>query len=117
MSAAFFRVLRPISVDEALIEHIAIGPDGPPELDVVNRERLRIHEHFQGPFGFGTPDDAEGWGRVQRGAQAAPDMPILVNRGLGREKDDEHGWPTAHVTDETGMRAAYRMWKQMMSDD
>ncbi|MFJ8812341.1 aromatic ring-hydroxylating oxygenase subunit alpha [Amycolatopsis thermoflava] len=117
MSAAFFRVLRPISVDETLIEHIAIGPDGPPELDVVNRERLRIHEHFQGPFGFGTPDDAEGWDRVQRGAQAAPDMPILVNRGLGREKDDEHGWPTAHVTDETGMRAAYRMWKQMMSDD
>ncbi|MFD4190304.1 aromatic ring-hydroxylating oxygenase subunit alpha [Amycolatopsis thermoflava] len=117
MSAAFFRVLRPISVDETLIEHIAIGPDGPPELDVVNRERLRIHEHFQGPFGFGTPDDAEGWDRVQRGAQAEPDMPILVNRGLGREKDDEHGWPTAHVTDETGMRAAYRMWKQMMSDD
>ncbi|UQS24677.1 aromatic ring-hydroxylating dioxygenase subunit alpha [Amycolatopsis thermalba] len=117
MSAAFFRVLRPVSVDETIIEHIAIGPDGPPELDVVNRERLRIHEHFQGPFGFGTPDDAEGWDRVQRGAQAAPGMPILVNRGLGREKADEHGWPTSHVTDETGMRAAYSQWKQMMSDD
>ncbi|WP_216897528.1 aromatic ring-hydroxylating oxygenase subunit alpha [Nocardia alni] len=117
MSAAFFRVLRPISVDETWIEHIAIGPDGPPELDVLNRERLRVHEHFQGPFGFGTPDDAEGWDRVQRGAQGAPDMPIMVNRGLGREKPNPDGWPTSHVTDETGMRAAYQQWKQMMSDD
>jgi phenylpropionate dioxygenase-like ring-hydroxylating dioxygenase large terminal subunit len=117
MSAAFFRVLRPVAVDETWIEHIAIGPDGPPEVDLVNRERLRIHEHFQGPFGFGTPDDAEGWDRVQRGAQAAPEMPILVNRGLAREKSSPEGWPTSHVTDETGMRAAYNKWKQMMTDD
>lgn len=117
MSAAFFRVLRPVAVDETWIEHIAIGPDGPPELDALNRERLRIHEHFQGPFGFGTPDDAEGWDRVQRGAQGAPDMPIMVNRGLARQKPNPDGWPTAHVTDETGMRAAYGQWKEMMGDD
>ncbi|MER6991849.1 aromatic ring-hydroxylating dioxygenase subunit alpha [Saccharopolyspora hirsuta] len=117
MSSAFFRVLRPVAVDETWIEHVAIGPDGPPEVDAVNRERLRIHEHFQGPFGFGTPDDAEGWDRVQRGAQGAPEMPILVNRGIGRETTSPEGWPTAHVTDETGMRAAYRKWKEMMGDD
>ncbi|MGI5127828.1 aromatic ring-hydroxylating oxygenase subunit alpha [Pseudonocardia sp. CA-107938] len=117
MSAAFFRVLRPVSVNETRIEHVAIGPDGPPELDAVNRARLRIHEHFQGPFGFGTPDDAEGWDRVQRGAAAAPAMPILVNRGLAREKPSPEGWPTSHVTDETGMRAAYAQWKAMMRDD
>ncbi|WP_063036118.1 aromatic ring-hydroxylating oxygenase subunit alpha [Nocardia grenadensis] len=118
MSAAFFRVLRPISVDETIIEHLAIGPDGPAEIaGPVNRARLRVHEHFQGPFGFGTPDDAEGWDRVQRGAQADPDMPILVNRGLARQKPSPEGWPTSHVTDETGMRAAYQQWKQMMSDD
>lgn len=117
MSSAFFRVLRPISVDETEIEHVAIGPDGPPEVDVVNRERLRVHEHFQGPFGFGSPDDAEGWDRVQRGAQCAPDMPILVNRGIAREQAGAEGWATSHVTDETGMRAAYDKWKQMMSDD
>ncbi|WP_439658360.1 aromatic ring-hydroxylating oxygenase subunit alpha [Lentzea sp. HUAS TT2] len=117
MSAAFFRVLRPISVDETWIEHVAIGPDGPPEVEAVNRERLRVHEHFQGPFGFGTPDDAEGWDRVQRGAQADPGMPIMVNRGLAREKPSQEGWPTSHVTDETGMRAAYGKWKELMSDD
>lgn len=117
MSSAFFRVLRPISVNETEIEHIAIGPDGPPEIDVLNRERLRVHEHFQGPFGFGSPDDAEGWDRVQRGAQGAPEMPILVNRGITREEAGAESWPTSHVTDETGMRAAYAKWKQMMSDD
>ncbi|RZQ61411.1 aromatic ring-hydroxylating oxygenase subunit alpha [Amycolatopsis suaedae] len=116
LSSSFLRVLRPVAVDETEIEHIAIGPDGPPELDVVNRERLRIHEHFQGPFGFGTPDDAEGWDRVQRGVRAAPDMAILVNRGMARQATDPRGLPTSHVTDETGMRAAYGEWKRMMSD-
>jgi phenylpropionate dioxygenase-like ring-hydroxylating dioxygenase large terminal subunit len=118
LSISFFRVLRPISVDETVIEHVALGADGPAEIvGPVNRDRLRVHEHFQGPFGFGTPDDAEGWDRVQRGAQGAPDMPIMVNRGLGRESRSPEGWPTSHVTDETGMRTAYAKWKQMMSDD
>lgn len=118
LSSAFFRTLRPISVDETVIEHVAIGPDGPAEIVAeVNRERLRVHEHFQGPFGFGTPDDAEGWDRVQRGAAGAPELPIMVNRGLAREKPSPESWATSHITDETGMRAAYARWKQMMSDD
>ncbi|MEV0032556.1 aromatic ring-hydroxylating dioxygenase subunit alpha [Nocardia sp. NPDC050793] len=115
MSMSFFRVLRPIAVDETEIRHIALGMDGGPE--IVNRERLRIHEHFQGPFGFGSPDDSEAWDRVQRGTHGAPDMPIMVNRGLNREAVDSNGHRTSHVTDETGMRAAYAMWKKMMSDD
>ncbi|MFD4507362.1 Rieske 2Fe-2S domain-containing protein [Streptomyces sp. NPDC058457] len=114
MSMSFFRVLRPISVAETEIRHVALGLDGGPE--IVNRERLRIHEHFQGPFGFGSPDDAEAWNRVQRGVAGGVDMPILVNRGLGREKPDDLGQPTSHATDETGMREAYDMWNRMMTD-
>lgn len=112
MSMSFFRVLTPISVDETEIRHIALGMDGGPE--IVNRERLRIHEHFQGPFGFGSPDDSEAWDRVQRGASGAPDMPILVNRGIDREITPPSGRRTSHVTDETGMREAYAMWKRTM---
>lgn len=114
MSMSFFRVLRPVSVAETEIRHVALGLDGGPE--IVNRERLRIHEHFQGPFGFGSPDDAEAWNRVQRGVAGGVDMPILVNRGLGREKPNDLGQPTSHATDETGMREAYAMWKRMMTD-
>ncbi|GGN39356.1 aromatic ring-hydroxylating oxygenase subunit alpha [Streptomyces fuscichromogenes] len=114
MSMSFFRVLRPVSVDETEIRHVALGLDGGPE--IVNRERLRIHEHFQGPFGFGSPDDAEAWNRVQRGVAGDAGMAILVNRGLGREKPNDLGQPTSHATDETGMREAYAMWKRMMTD-
>ncbi|WP_040167370.1 aromatic ring-hydroxylating oxygenase subunit alpha [Microbacterium gorillae] len=118
MSISFFRTLRPVSVNETVIEHIAIGPDGPPEIvDRVNQERMRAHENFQGPFGFGTPDDAEGWDRVQRGSVGGPELPIMVNRGFAREAQNDAGWPTSHSTDETGMRSAYHQWKDMMADD
>ena len=46
LSMAFFRVLRPISANETEIRHVALAMDGGP--DEANRERLRIHEHFQG---------------------------------------------------------------------
>ncbi|MGI5466784.1 aromatic ring-hydroxylating oxygenase subunit alpha [Streptomyces sp. CA-132043] len=117
MSMSFFRVLRPVSATETEIRHLALGLDGGPES--VNRERLRIHEHFQGPFGFGSPDDSEAWDRVQRGAAAGPGLPILVNRGLSRERDDQRDdgkGRVSHATDETGMREAYAMWKAMMTD-
>lgn len=114
MSMSFFRVLRPVTVAETEIRHLALGLDGGPE--IVNRERLRIHEHFQGPFGFGSPDDSEAWDRVQRGAAGGPDIPILVNRGLERERKADNGDRVSHATDETGMREAYAMWKRMMTD-
>ena len=112
------QALADVIADGAIDVVYAVGPV--PMMRAVaevNRERLRVHEHFQGPFGFGTPDDAEGWDRVQRGAAGAPELPIMVNRGLAREKPSPEGWATSHITDETGMRAAYAHWKQMMSDD
>lgn len=111
-SLSFFRVLTPISVDTTDIRHIALGMDGGPA--AANRMRLRLHEHFQGPMGFGSPDDAEVWERVQRGTQGGPDLPVLVNRGLVDETPGEFG-PKGHISAETGMRAAYAMWKRMMA--
>lgn len=107
-SMAFFRILRPLSVDETEIRHIAIGMDGGP--DIANRARLRLHEHFQGPMGFGTPDDAEAWQRVQQGSNGPGSSWIMVNRGEDKTESN-----AGDVTAETGMRAAYQMWKRMMS--
>jgi phenylpropionate dioxygenase-like ring-hydroxylating dioxygenase large terminal subunit len=113
-SMAFFRVLRPVEVDETEITHVAIGMDGGPK--AANRMRLRLHEHFQGPMGFGTPDDAEGWERVQRGARAGGDQWIMLNRGTDApEGRAEAGHNAGDVSAETGMRAAYQMWKRMMT--
>ncbi|PTQ13250.1 Rieske (2Fe-2S) protein [Sphingomonas oleivorans] len=112
-SMAFFRVLRPVSVTETEISHIALAMDGGPEAG--NRMRLRLHEHFQGPMGFGSPDDAEGWERVQRGAAAGEDLWILVNRGTDPLTGHGAGDNVGDVSAETGMRAAYAMWKRMMT--
>jgi phenylpropionate dioxygenase-like ring-hydroxylating dioxygenase large terminal subunit len=111
-SLAFFRVLTPINVEQTDIRHIAIGMDGGP--DAANQARIRLHEHFQGPMGFGSPDDAEVWERIQRGTRGGPDLKILVNRGMVDEEPGEFG-PRGHISAETGMRAAYKMWKRMMS--
>lgn len=112
-SMAFFRVLRPVEVEETEIRHLAIGMEGGP--DAGNRLRLRLHEHFQGPMGFGTPDDAEGWERVQRGAQAGDDLWIMVNRGIDPLVGHAAGSNVTDVSAEAGMRAAYQMWKRMMT--
>lgn len=114
LSMGFIRLLNPVAVDATDNAHIALGYEGGPE--GANRERLRIHEHFQGPFGFGTPDDSEVWDRVQRGAAADPGMPVLLDRGLNRERTSDEGHPWSHITDETGMRTAYTMWKRLMTD-
>jgi phenylpropionate dioxygenase-like ring-hydroxylating dioxygenase large terminal subunit len=111
-SMAFFRVLQPISVTETEIHHSVITMDGGPA--AANRYRLRLHEHFQGPMGFGTPDDSEAWERVQKGARAGEDLWIMLNRGLPGEKPSADGL-VSDVSAETGMRAAYQQWKKMMS--
>lgn len=113
LSAAFLRELRPLAVDRTEIRHIALTMEGAPA--EVNRLRLRLHEKFQGSGGFGSPDDMEAWERVQRGAGAdTDDMWILLNRGLSREATDADGQRHSHVTDETGMREAYAMWRKAM---
>lgn len=112
-SLAFFRVLRPVAVDETEIRHIALIMDGGPV--AANQARLRLHELFQGPMGFGTPDDAEVWERVQRGAQGGADLPIMLNRDMAGDGHGPGGSNRGDVSAETGMRAAYQMWKRMMA--
>ncbi|PZU06397.1 aromatic ring-hydroxylating dioxygenase subunit alpha [Sphingomonas sp.] len=113
-SLALFRVLRPVTVDETEIQHIALGMHEGPE--AANRMRIRLHERFQGPMGFGTPDDAECWERVQRGVKGGADMWIMINRGTDAPADGpEPGHNAGDVSAETGMRAAYAMWKRMMT--
>ena len=72
-------------------------------------------EHFQGPMGFGTPDDAEAWERVQAGSKSGSREWILVNRGLSKQAPTEEGHIRGAVCSEVGMRAAYRQYKKAMS--
>lgn len=112
-SAAFFRVLQPLAIDETEVRHVALGMAGGPA--AANRARLRIHEFFQGPMGFGSPDDAEVWDRVQHGAGGGPELWIQLDRGLAQEETLADGHKRGDVSAETGMRAAYRQWARMMA--
>jgi phenylpropionate dioxygenase-like ring-hydroxylating dioxygenase large terminal subunit len=69
-SMAFFRVLRPVSVTETEIHHAVITMDGGPA--AANRARLRMHEHFQGPMGFGTPTTRKPGSACRRAPAPAP---------------------------------------------
>lgn len=111
-SMAFFRVLTPVNVESTEVHHVAIGGEGAPK--AFNQKRMRLHEHFQGPMGFGTPDDGEAWERVQAGSKAGPDGWIMVNRGMSKLSQSADGNVKGAVCSETGMRAAYQKYKQVM---
>jgi hypothetical protein len=69
-SMAFFRVLRPVGVAETEIQHVAIGMgDAKTTPSPAGNRAPAPARTFPGSDGFGTPDDAEGWERVQRGAR------------------------------------------------
>jgi hypothetical protein len=49
---------------------------------------------------------------VQRGSAAGDDLWIMLNRGPNLAAD---GRRVGDVSAETGMRAAYQMWKRVMA--
>ena len=51
---------------------------------------------------------------MQKGSNAGTDQWILLNRGLAKEQETADG-RRSDVSAETGMRAAYRQWKKLMT--
>jgi benzoate/toluate 1,2-dioxygenase alpha subunit len=85
--------------------------DGPLEF---NELRLRYHELFYGPAGFGQPDDLEMFARVDEGLDDEVDEWVLLDRGITQE-EDLGDVRVGNVTDETPMRAQYREWLRLMT--
>lgn len=83
----------------------------------LNATRLRAHEDFYGPAGFGQPDDGELFARVQQGVQADLDPWLLFTRGLHREHRDADGTLVGQMTDEVPQRGIWSHWKKVMSQD
>ena len=107
------RMIKPIAVDQTVVEMrpflLAGVPDG------FNAERLRTHERFFGPAGFGAPDDVEMFVNVQSGLKARGADWVIMSRGLDREAGNEAGERVGHSTDEAPQRAAYREWRRLMA--
>jgi benzoate/toluate 1,2-dioxygenase alpha subunit len=108
------RVIRPVSVDETIVDNYPTVFEGLP--DELNTARLREHERFFGPASFGATDDVEIFVQSQTGVQAEGADWFELSRGMHREEVNEHGEHIGHSTDETPQRAIYREWFRLMTD-
>jgi phenylpropionate dioxygenase-like ring-hydroxylating dioxygenase large terminal subunit len=106
------RVIQPVAPSETIVTMLPTILDGAP--DDLNAARLRAHERFFGPAGFGTPDDVEMFVNCESGLRARGVEWVRMDRGLHREQR-ENGGHTAHSTDEVPQRSAYRRWRELMS--
>lgn len=105
------RVVRPISHDRTEVDaYPALLKGAPAE---VNTMRLRSHEDFYGPAGFGAPDDLEMFERQWEGMKATPMEWLLYERGIDREVHED-GKVFGQFTDEVPQRGIWRRWKEFM---
>jgi nitrite reductase/ring-hydroxylating ferredoxin subunit len=112
------RVTKPISVNKTHVSLYPIMLNGVSKEE--NAARLRKHEGFYGPAGFGTVDDLEvGFDRVMEGlkAKAKDGEWMEISRGMNREEIDEDGIITATSSDEVSSRALYKEWKRLMMNE
>lgn len=84
--------------------------------DEQNAARLRAHEEFYGPAGFGMVDDVEvGFDRVRQGLQAATEHDwVLLSRGADDERHSDLGSSEGNALDEVSQRAFYREWSRLL---
>jgi nitrite reductase/ring-hydroxylating ferredoxin subunit len=108
------RRIEPLSVDRTVVSVRPLLIDGGPE--DVNWLRLRYHELFYGPAGFGQPDDFEMFERVGTGLDDSSDEWLRFERGRGEEQPGDDGDTLlGNVTDETPQRCQYRQWIALMA--
>jgi len=106
------RVIVPKAVNRTEVQLYVYALQGVP--DTINDGRIRGHERFYGPAGFGAPDDIEVFTEVQTGVRARGHEWNLFCRGQHRERVENGEW-IGHTTDEAPQRALYRQWQLEMS--
>jgi nitrite reductase/ring-hydroxylating ferredoxin subunit len=106
------RRIEPVSVDRTVVSVRPLLVAGAPA--EFNQLRLRYHELFYGPAGFGQPDDFEMFRRVEHGLDDTEDGWLRFERGIDREGDDPEN-RVGHVSDETPQRGQYRAWRDLMT--
>jgi phenylpropionate dioxygenase-like ring-hydroxylating dioxygenase large terminal subunit len=108
------RRIDPVSVNQTVVSVRPLLADGAPEQ--VNWLRLRYHELFYGPAGFGQPDDFEMFERVEAALGDTQDGWFRFERGLGAEQAVDEGDTTlGNVSDETPQRGQYKQWAALMT--
>jgi nitrite reductase/ring-hydroxylating ferredoxin subunit len=106
------RRIEPVSPSTSVVFVRPLLVEGAPM--AFNQLRMRYHELFYGPAGFGQPDDLEMFSRVSVGLRDDLDPWIRFDRGLDRESVSD-GALTGAVSDETPQREQYRAWLELMT--
>jgi hypothetical protein len=109
------RMVVPVAVDRTDVYLFPVRLGG--VTDEFNDNRLRKHEEFYGPAGFGQPDDTEIFERNTDGLQATVNPWIDISRGRNREYVDRDGSIVGKIPDEVPQRAQMRQWARQMSAD
>jgi hypothetical protein len=113
--AGSFNVYEPVAVDKTIVHSYSAVLDDAPM--AVNALKSRFLEDFAG---FGYRDDNEIFERIQHSLSTIPEMEwVDFSKGLGtdRESVGSDGVVTGAVSDETGIRGAYRYWVELMERD
>jgi phenylpropionate dioxygenase-like ring-hydroxylating dioxygenase large terminal subunit len=106
------RRIQPVSAGESYVYYQPSFLKGVPA--EVNTARLREHEWFFGPAGFGSPDDVDIFERQQLALQARASEWLILRRGLHRERVEEGGIRTSHIADEGHVRGIWQHYRQLM---
>jgi benzoate/toluate 1,2-dioxygenase subunit alpha len=109
------RVVQPVRVDHTEVYQYHFRFEGLSQES--HADRLRRVEQFQGPGGFGTPDDLEAFHACQEGLKASAVEWLVFSRGVHREAVVDANVRTGHSSDETPQRAMYREWRRLMASE
>ena len=105
-------VLQPLAVDHTVQHVTAVQFKGAPD---INKRMLQQCIGSVGPAGLLLADDSEMYERNQIGVgQRSPEW-LDIRRGIDRETTDEHGHLIGGATDETGMRAFWSHYRELMT--
>ncbi len=108
------RVVRPIAVDRSEVWVWPLRFKGAP--DDMSEGIMRYANVHTSVASFVQTDDLEVFERCQEGLNAQAPEWVWLARGLKQEKPGKHpGELVAQGTWETGMRAQFRYWKEMMT--
>lgn len=109
------RVVRPIAV--GLTEVLVWPMQVKGVADQVNRGIVRYANVHVSVSSFVQTDDLEVFERVYEGLHAGKPDWVLLARGMGQEWNGPYpGEKVGLATWETGMRAQFRYWKDMMTE-
>lgn len=109
------RVIEPLAANRTVIAQYPATLEGVP--DEINEQRLRKHEWFFSPAGFGSPDDYEVFERNQVGLAAEHQPTVVLSRGLGDEVSLGERVTEGAYSDEVTQRGQLARWAELMTAD